>query len=191
MKDNSISDFPTIEAAYTDEFGEVDPDVYEVAKEIWSPAKSFALRLLRDSDTGLDLLLEAVVKVSRVRKTDEIENPRAYLFITYKRLVLAEQKKERGRKQLLETQFPTENLRNETETELNKKILINELRCRMDDWTREVFDLLQLGYTYEELVPDFGSAANVIRSKYSKRSSRLAKEIQAEMKLTDDKINFS
>ncbi len=28
-------DFPLIEAAYTEEFGEIDPEIYELAKTLW------------------------------------------------------------------------------------------------------------------------------------------------------------
>ena len=61
----------------------------------------------------------------------------------------------------------------------------------MDDWTREVFDYLRLGYKYEELVPHCGSAANVIRSKFSKKIARLAREIQTELISTDKEIYHS
>jgi hypothetical protein len=59
----------------------------------------------------------------------------------------------------------------------------------MDDWTRDVFDYLRLGYKYEELVPQFGTAANVIRSKFSKKTAQLLRDIQAEIRLADKKIS--
>lgn len=182
MTNESVTDFPPIEAAYKDEFGEVDPEVYQTAKEIWSPAKSFALRLFHDSHRGLDLLLKAVVKVSRARKTVEINNLKGYLFLTYKRLVLAELEKENGHRRILAEHYDTDGFNTKPEDDLNKKILINELRRRMDDWMREVFDFLSLGYNYEDLVPRYGKAANIIRSKYSKKTAKLARRINDDIK---------
>lgn len=182
----TTSDFPPIDAAYTDEFGRVDPEVHNVAREIWSPAKFFALRFLRDSHKGLDLLLKSVARVSRIRENTQIDNLRAYLYLTYKRLILAEIEKENGHQRLLSERFAAEVSNRETEEELNKKILINELRLRMDDWTRDVFDLLSLGYTYENLVPRYGKAANVIRSKYSKKIAGLARRINSEIEKLDE-----
>jgi DNA-directed RNA polymerase specialized sigma24 family protein len=191
MTQQFVSDFPPIEAAYTDEFGAIDPQVYQTAKEIWAPAKRFAARYLSDPDEAGRLMLKAVARVSRAlaENDSDIRNPRAYLYRTFKRLVLSDIEKESNRREKLDGWLrDRERGEKDEEAEINRKILLNELRRRMDEWTREVFDLLSMDYKYEELVPDYGTAANVIRSKFSKRLAGLARAIQAEMKSVDDEI---
>lgn len=193
MTQQVANDFPPIEAAYTDEFGVIDPQVYKVAQEIWSPAKRFAARYSYDSDKIKELMLKAAAKVSQIHtnQPSEIKNLRSYLYKVYKRLILAGLEKENNRREKFDKWFREQESETEKgeENEINKKILINELRLKMDDWMREVFDLLRLGYSYEELVPRYGSGANVIRSRFSKKLAQLTRMIQTEMKSTDKEID--
>lgn len=187
-----VSDFPLIENAYDEEFGQVDPEVYHAAKTIWLHAEHLAVKLLRDTPKGMQLMLKAVAKVSRVRKNNPaaIKNLNSYLYRAYKNLLLAELEQENNRQGKLDRWFREREavFADSEEDRINKKILINELRLKMDKWTRGVFDLLCLGYKYTELVPQFGSAANVIRSKFSKKTANLMREIQDEIGTTDEKI---
>lgn len=182
-------DFPLIEAAYTEEFGEVNPKIYEIAKTLWiTCAERLAAECLYDSPKGLQLMLKAAARVSSAHQQNpaRIENPRAYLYRCYKNLLLAELEKENSHRKILENLQKTyENLSKNEEDEINRKILINELRRQMDDWTREVFDYHTLGYTFEEMVPRYGSAANAIRSRYSKNLARLARRINARLEEID------
>lgn len=176
-----------------DEFGKIDPDVYKTAEQIWAPAERLAEEILHDSQKGLELMFKAVANVSRARanRSSPIINLRSYLYQSFKHLILAELEKQnrhlkKNENWFLETAGPGQ----ADEDEINKKILINELRLKMDDWTREVFDLLRLGYGYEELVPQYGNAANAIRSKFSKKTARLAREIQERITSIDDELNW-
>jgi len=188
-----VSDFPPIEEAYDEEFGKVDPEVYQIAKTLWFHAEHLAVKLLHDSPKGMQLMLKAVVKVSRVREKNPavITNLHSYLFRSYKNLILAELEQTNNRRGKLDQWFREREsvFGDDEEAKINKKILINELRRKMDDWTRAVFDYLRLGYKYEDLVPQFGSAANVIRSKFSKKTSYLMRELQSEIRTTDEKID--
>ena len=188
----AVSNFPTIETAYDEEFGKIDPEVYEAAKTLWLHAEHLAVKLLHDSPKGIRLMLKAVAKVSRVRENNPsvIVNLNSYLFRAYKNLVLAELEQENNRRGRLDRWFREREavFEDSEEGKINKKILINELRLKMDDWTRNVFDYLRLGYKYDDLVPQFGTAANVIRSKFSKKTAQLMREIQDEIRLTDKKI---
>jgi len=187
-----VSDFPTIETAYDEEFGKIDPEVYEAAKTLWLHAEHLAVKLLHDSPKGIRLMLKAVAKVSRVRENNPsvIVNLNSYLFRAYKNLVLAELEQENNRRGKLDRWFREREavFDDSEEVKINKRILINELRLKMDDWTRNVFDYLRLGYKYEDLVPQFGTAANVIQSKFSKKTAQLMREIQDEIRLTEKKI---
>lgn len=186
-------DFPLIEAAYREEFGEIDPEIYEIAKNLWnSCAERLAAKLLHDSPKGMQLMLKAVAEVSRVRQNDgsQIKNLRAYLYRCYKNLLLKELEKECLHQKILEGLYQSYAPSSECaeEDEINRKILINELRRRMNEWTRTVFDFHKLGYSFEEMVPQLGAAANVIRSRYSKNIARLAREINAEIKEIDNRF---
>jgi DNA-directed RNA polymerase specialized sigma24 family protein len=183
-----VSIFPTIEEAYDEEFGTVDIQVYQVATEIWFSAEPLAVHLLRDSHLGVQLLNKAVANVSRMQRKfpTGIKNLKSYLYCSYKNLLLAELENENHRLDLLADWSRQQilHLAEDEETKINRKILVNEIRLRMDEWTRDVFDLLQIGYKYEELVPYFGTAANVIRSKFSKKTAKLARKLNIEIKLS-------
>ncbi len=176
---------PEIEEGFVDEFGAIDPDVYTEAQKIWPQAERLAEQMLFDGQLGLQLLMKAVARVTAARNSGtEITNLRFYLLRSFKNLLLAELEKENGRGRLIQEHVrPDDTWRPGTEDELNRKILINELRLEMDDWMREVFDLMVLGYTFEELVPRLGSASNVIRSKFSKKLLRLSKSILHKTRL--------
>lgn len=188
-----VSDFPLIDNAYDDEFGRVDPEVYFAAKTIWPHAEHLAVKLLQDSHRGLELMLEAVARVSRFRAQNNgrVTNLNSYLYRSFKNLLLADLEQENNRRKILRNRQREDEIRfdHNEEERINRKILINELRLRMDDWTRDVFDLLRLGYKYEELVPDYGTAANVIRSKFSKKTTALAATIRTALTETDEKID--
>jgi DNA-directed RNA polymerase specialized sigma24 family protein len=189
MSSTLTVDFPLIETAYTEEFGEINPEIYEIAKTLWKTcAERLAAELLYDSPKGMRLMLKAVARVSSVRRNNssQIKNQQAYLYRCYKNLLLAEIEKENSHQRILDDlhSAPEISLKCE-EDEINRKILVNEIRRRMDAWTRTVFDCHKLGYTFEEMVPQFGSAANVIRSRYSKDVARLARQINAELEKID------
>ena len=176
---------PSIESGFVDEFGEMDPSVYAAAQEIWPKAERWAEQILFDVHLGTQLMMKAVARVTAAKLAGtEITNLRFYLLRSFKNLILAELEKENGRSKLINERLaPDASRRHGSEDELNRKILINELRLEMDDWMREVFDLLVLGYTFEELVPRYGSASNVIRSKFSKKLIRLNRKVSLRVRL--------
>lgn len=174
--------WPPLESSYTDEFGPMDPEIYKAAGEIWTGwGEKFALKTLRDEHAGMPLMLKSVAEVSRVRaaKIDHIGNLKAYLSITYKRLVLERLEKENGHRrrdrQMLDLSSPAS-----SEADLDRKILVQQLIRRMDPWTRRVFELLALGYSNEEIGFSLGMQANAVRSRYHKSIVRLKKQIEAE-----------
>ncbi|MDQ3799911.1 MAG: hypothetical protein M3384_10695 [Acidobacteriota bacterium] len=172
--------FPAIDSSYLEEFGYIDLEVYAAAREQWAQAERLAVELLNDAHEGLRLMLKAVASVSQVRSKEPgaIKNLPAYLFFSYKRLLLANLEKENGHRTKLNEWEAAINASETDDQTLNRRILLNEIKLQMDDWTREVFELQCLGYKYEELVPEYGSAANVIRSRYSKNISRLAEKVK-------------
>lgn len=180
---------PPFNDSYEDEFGHIDPIVYQEAEKLWPTARELVLKILHDEHVGVQLMLRAVAKVSHIRanEPDKIGNLSNYLYVSLKHLVFAEQKKEMRHREIEASVFRQENINDKLsdEEQLNKKILIAELKQRMDDWTREVFDYIALGHTFDEISKHFDMKANHIRSKFSKRVNALARELQNEIKETD------
>jgi DNA-directed RNA polymerase specialized sigma24 family protein len=183
MVDFVHTNWPPLETGYTDEFGPIDAEAYQVAGHLWRQAESFARSKLGDEANGLRLLLKAAAQVSRLRaqQPDQITNLTAYLQQTYKRLVLAELEKENGHRQR-EEELARElsSLLCSPSEELDRKILIQQLVRRMDEWTRQVFEWLALGHSFEEIGRALGRSPHATRNKYHERLKRLMQQIAAE-----------
>ena len=168
--------WPALEAGYEEEFGPVDPEVHRVARDLWPRAEHLALDLLHDRAAGYRLLKRAVAALSGLpadRRT-EIRDPAAYLFQTYKRLVLAELEKLNGhRVRELEAgelcRLPAGDA-----ARIDRGILIAELVRGMDSWTREVFEAQVLGYSFEEIGRALESNPHVVRNRFRLALRRLA-----------------
>jgi DNA-directed RNA polymerase specialized sigma24 family protein len=180
MAKDNLTEWPPIDAAYRDELGLIDVEVYNIAGQLWPQAKVFTISIFGDSELCVKLLTKAVVAVSRVKtsQVDRIENLPAYLFQSFKRLVLAEIEKENGHRRL-ELDLENESLLNVESTveELDRNILIAELMHRMDAWTCKIFKLLVLSYSFEEIGQMINMRGSAVRKKYNKRIKRLTYEI--------------
>ena len=130
-------------------------------------------------------MMKAAAKVSK-RKAEfpgeEIHDLKGYLYKVFKNIVFSELEKEAGHREfaaVLEQKAldSTEALTQE----LERKILIDELVQRMDPQTRSVFELLVLGYTFEEIARLTNGKANVLRSRFSKRIRSLSQRITQEV----------
>lgn len=175
------SNWPAVEDGYNDEFGWIDPDIHKTAGELWDRGgESFALSTLRDEMAGQRLMLKAAALVTRRRGTAEIENLPAYLYQTYKHLILAELEKENGHRRS-ESNISNENLfallEGSPGEDVEHRILIQQLMRRMDEWTREIFQLLVLGYSFETIAQLKNKKSNVLRSKFNKQLKRLTSQV--------------
>jgi DNA-directed RNA polymerase specialized sigma24 family protein len=130
--------------------------------------------MIGDRHLGVDLMLKAVASVSAARRKEGIVNLRSYLFRAYRNTLLTERSKRNGRRKIIDTIAPEPVTQISEDAALERRILIDQCREQMEPWMREVFDLLAIGFTFEELVPRYGRAANVIRSKFSKKLKQLA-----------------
>jgi hypothetical protein len=167
--------WPPIDTVYSDECGQVDPEVYSAAGAVWPRAEQLALSVLHDQAAGLGLMVKAVAIVSRRRRAADccITNLRSYVFQVYKHLVLAELKKQNRRREL-ETLWEDRIVPlHQNVDDLDRRILLEELCARMDKWTRNVFELRVLGYNFESIGESLGMGANHVRSEFSKRLARL------------------
>lgn len=182
MDNHAATIWPTLETAYTDEFGDIDPEVYAAAGRLWRQGERYALSALGDASTGLRLMLKAAAIVSRRRTLpdDHITNLSAYLFQTYKHLVLAELEKENGHRQReKDRQTEIEAISVSLAEDVDRKILIQQIIRRMDEWMREVFELLTLGHSFEEIGKLRGQNAHALRTKFNRHLKRLTKQIQS------------
>ena len=64
--------------SFTDEFGEIDRDVYAAADALWPQAERYALQTIRDAAAGQRLLMKACALITRRRNemAGEIANLR-------------------------------------------------------------------------------------------------------------------
>jgi hypothetical protein len=175
--------WPSIADGYNDEFGWIDPDIHQMAGEVWNErGYSFAVSTIRDEMAGQRLMFKAAALVTRRRATPDarIENVSGYLFQTYRRLVLAEMEKESGHRRS-ESDAVNDNLSAFMEGSLTedveRRILIQQLMSRMDEWTREIFQLLTLGYSFETIGQSKNTQSNVLRSRFHKQVKRLISEV--------------
>jgi DNA-directed RNA polymerase specialized sigma24 family protein len=182
--------WPVIEGAYTDMFGQIEVEVFRAAGELWPQAERYSRQALRDGQSGQMLLLQAAAIVSRiyVERVGQISDLKAYLYQTFKRLVLARLELERGHRRLeSEMLHRTADEPDPSTTNLEQKILLQQIVKRMDNWMREIFELLILGHTFEEIARNSNQDAHRLRSKYNKLQKKLIKQIQAEMPATEQK----
>jgi len=172
--------WPVLDTGYDDEFGSVDPVVHRAAGELWSCAEHLAGDLLHDSVTGYRLLKQAVAAVSRLapERRAQIRDLPAYLFQTYKRLVLAELEKQNARNtrqldaaDLLRLPIDAD--------DIDRDILIQELVGRLDSWSRNVFEALLLGYSFVEIGRSLGRNPHVVRNRFRLAVRKLARNIGA------------
>jgi DNA-directed RNA polymerase specialized sigma24 family protein len=179
---HSTAEWGTLEVGYKDEFGAVAPDLYAAAGRLQRLAEAYAARVLSCSDPAriVTLLLKAAAQVTRARdeRSQPVHEVDGYLFQTFKHVVLAELEKDNNR------------LRYEAEAHLNaewhaqatnveRRILLNELVAAMDEWTRAVFEWLTLDYSFEEIARHVGMNPKVVRTKYNRRLTRLMKQFES------------
>jgi DNA-directed RNA polymerase specialized sigma24 family protein len=177
--------WPPLESGYTDEFGWIDSEVYRVAGALWPFAENLARLRLHDSAAGQRLLLKAAAHVSRVfvERRQFIRNLRAYLFVTYKRLILEELEASTRRIDVFNSVEPARRIKEEQKAisdDMERKILVQELVQRMDDDMRNIFEFLTLGFTFEEIAERQQTKANILRSRFNRGLKRLIKQIGEE-----------
>ena len=172
--------WPVLETGYDDEFGLVDPEVHRAAGDLWCRAEHLALDLLHDSVAGYRLLKQAVAAVSRLapERRALIRDLPAYLFQTYKRLVLAELEKQNARNTRQLDSADLQRLPIDA-GDIERDILIQELVGRLDSWSRNVFEALLLGYSFGEIGGALGRNPHVVRNRFRLAIRKLAGRIGA------------
>lgn len=183
---------PEIATAYMDEWGVVAPEVHQAAMALREQAESFARATLHNEDAGYTLLVKAAAIVTRALENHpgHITNLSGYLFQTYKWQVLAEVEKETSRERILaehagEMAPGGHDASADPSAKLGQYILIQELRKRMNQRTRLVFDLQTMGHTFEEIGLMLGKGTSAVRNNYYDQVARLKKELRDELSKRD------
>lgn len=179
----------TLEIEYTDEFGPISPNLYAAAGRIWRQSQDYAARVLPGSDQARTstLLLKAAAQVTRAcdAKAHQINDLDAYLFQTFKRVILAEFEKDTNRLRFeTEAHFNAE--WHAQATNVERRILLDELVTAMDVWTRSVFEWLTLDYSFEEIAQHQGMNPKAMRNKYNRRLLTLMKHIKGQASNKDN-----
>lgn len=188
MPYSSPIDWSALDATYTDEYGRIDTDVYAAAEIVWQKAQTYAQRLLAaESAQAHTLLMKAAAKVTETREAKkiegkEIENLPAYLMRAFRNLVLDERQVSDNRERLHEIWRAREERREQLEWRIQaetveRRILFGEIAQMMDDWTRRVFQLRTLDYSFDQIAAEFGSQPEVVRNRFNRSLSRLNKSL--------------
>jgi DNA-directed RNA polymerase specialized sigma24 family protein len=170
--------WPSLDEGYTDEFGEICPEVYQAAGELWPQAESFINSRLHDAAAGMRLMFKAAAAVSRKlqEQPEQIRDIKAYLWTSFKHEIHEAAEKE-NRYQPLEPEQQPENGAYTQSEALNDQILIEEVIAHMDEWTRKVFELRVLGYQFEDIGQMLEMRPNLLRSKFHKEIKKLSNKL--------------
>lgn len=172
---------PLGDDGYSDEYGRIEPEIYNAATAVWPEAETFAVATLRDGAAGRTLLMKAAANVSRLHNSrpHDITNLRAYLFKSFKYLVLAELKKRRLHEDLnTRAHLEAVSSAEASAEELHRKILVEQLMLAMDPWTREVFELRVLGYDFDEIGRGRRMLGASVRNRFNKSIKELIRRFR-------------
>ena len=175
MADSLQISWPSLDAPYIDEFGCIDRDIHEAAREIWRWAAAYAIATLGDEASGQLALKKVCAKITEKRAAGSIRIVKlnAYIQAAFKHEVLAQLKSKRSANVV---DLATEPI-TDSGLDIDQKILVEQILARMNSEDRRITELLILGYSFEEIAKKDGTRSNVIRSRYSKLLKRIKKEL--------------
>jgi DNA-directed RNA polymerase specialized sigma24 family protein len=178
MCDSLQTKWPPLAEAYLDVTGPIDADIYNAAGEIWPRAAAFAKSTLHDEPAGQITLQTVCARITAARSSGriQIEHLKAYIFRAYEHEVLRQLQKQRLHDSLILDNYQSIE-ETGTDDDVEKKILIEQILARMDTPNRHVFELLALGYSFEEIGRFLGKRSNKLRSAFSKQLNKIKKEI--------------
>ena len=172
-------EWPPLQEGYEDEFGRIDPEVYQAAGVIWPAAVNFGEFALHDEDLAFNLMMKAAANVSRIITTGhKIEYLNAYLLTTFKRLVVHEREK------TLPRSYPLSDAPEavaDVVADLDRKILAREVFARLNDRERSMVQLWMMGYTNAEIGQLIDIDPTTVRKRISRLIPRLKKTFETDV----------
>jgi len=187
MPNDPKIEWPVLEAGYQDQYGCINPKVYETAASLWPQAANFARFALHDTEAAHSLLMKAAASVTHTinsARTDPIQNLSSYLFTSYKRLVI-EEKRRQERLELVDPASLSEEVtwgENVVE-EVERKILVKEIIQKMDPVMRETYEKLALGYSFREIAALRRESSSSVRMRFHRHLHQLIDKVKEEEKL--------
>lgn len=178
MSDFHTSDWPhwkTLSASFKNSFPALTEDVYNAAGEIWPNALKVARHEGLDESDARAALFQAINRVSK-REVPQIRSLRAYLFVTYTRLIrrVIDEQKRYTSLELINQDISSDE---KVAAIMENDVLLGEIVARMDPEMRRIYEGLILGYSFEELARKERIKANMLRSRFSRGVRHLAREI--------------
>jgi DNA-directed RNA polymerase specialized sigma24 family protein len=70
-------------------------------------------------------------------------------------------------------------MRDAAET-IERRILLTEIVAQMDDWTRQVFKMLVLDYSYSDIAARLGGKPKAIRTRFERHLERIQKRLRGD-----------
>jgi DNA-directed RNA polymerase specialized sigma24 family protein len=156
-----------------DEYGPIDLEVYDAARDIWPAAQGFGEFALQDHDAAFNHMLNAAAKVTARLASggEKIVNLKSYLFQTYKHLVGQEKANRIKREQPLDES--DKSLVVDIVKALERKILLRELFRRMSEEERTLSQFIMFGYTYAEIAEKMETTPDALRSRFTRLKRKL------------------
>lgn len=168
-------ELPPLQEGYEDEFGLIDPEVYQAARAIWPAAVNFGEFALHDRNLVSNLMLKAAARVSQIIATGKsIEKLNAYLLRTFKRLVAREREKILPRSVPL-SEAPEAILA--VVDDLDRKVLAREIFARLNDRERSTVQMWMMGYTDEQIGQLLDLDPRAVRKRISRFIARSRKTV--------------
>lgn len=174
---------------YKDAYGTLNASVYEAAGLIWPAALTFAKKRDSDASAARGALMASIAGTSKVISSGEIiHDLKSYLLKSYKRRLSRETKDSRPGPYRVESLDEATHIKLtdlDIPAQIERTILLKEIVGRMDLDTRRIYEMLILGYTYEEIAKTghFKSKsmkANALRSRFNKRIKKIAAALNAD-----------
>ena len=150
----------------------LDPQFIEAAYVLAPSLFAYRRREIGCRSTTADLIQASVNAASRASHSEPIHNPRAYLITTFIRKVDSYLAKS-GREipcsdDFIEHLNGTQHDKHFDIEALEERILIHQVKSRMDEWTRKVCNLKALGYSMDEIAQGFGEPTNRVNVRFSR-----------------------
>lgn len=167
----------------------VDPQFVEAAYALEASLFKYRRREVASESTAADLAQATVNAASRASHYRPIQNAVAYFFTAFAHRVDRYLATARMEVQVDEDFIEDLSVRGFDQSAaqiLENRILLDELKSFMDEWTRMVCNMRLMGFSHDEIAKDLGLPANRVAVRYwrglNKAASRLLSSSSHERK---------